>query len=121
LKQQDKYNQIPSGLLDWLKRILAFADIVAEEITCEETDLLEKVILRIFEVMHRVASVSCGYVKHGRWSLMAFASADNSSENGRRVGVPGDDRRNGQKVAEGCRRLRPYSKCWSSAPNPGDW
>jgi hypothetical protein len=65
----------------------------------------------MFEVMHRVASVSCDYVKHGRWSLMALASADNRSENGKRVGVLGDDRRNGQKADEGHRRLRPCNKC----------
>ena len=59
---------MPSGLLDRLKRILPFADIVAEEIVCEETDLLEKIIPRMFEVMHRVAKVSCDYVKHGRWA-----------------------------------------------------
>jgi len=41
LKEQNKYDQIPSGILDWLKRILPFTDIVAEEIVCEETELLE--------------------------------------------------------------------------------
>jgi len=47
---------------------LAFADIVAEEIICEGTDLLEKIIPRMFEVMYRVAKISCDYVKYGRWS-----------------------------------------------------
>jgi len=44
LSEQNKYDQTPLGLLDWLKRILPFADIIAEEIACEETDLLEKII-----------------------------------------------------------------------------
>ena len=57
---------MPSGLLDRLKRILPFADIVAEEIVCEETDILEKIIPRMFQVMYRVAKMSCDYVKHGR-------------------------------------------------------
>ena len=67
MKEQNKYDQIPSDLLDRLKRILPFADRVAEEIVCEETDLLEKIIPRMFEVMHKVAELSCDYVKHG-WS-----------------------------------------------------
>ena len=41
MKVQNEYDQIPLGLLDRLKRILPFADMVAEEIVCEETDLLE--------------------------------------------------------------------------------
>jgi hypothetical protein len=69
LKEQNKHDQVPSGLLDRLKRILPFADRAAEEIVCEETDLLEKVIPRMFEVMQNVAKVSCDYVKHGTWSL----------------------------------------------------
>jgi len=67
LKEQNKYDQIPLGLLAMLKRILPFADIVAEKIDCEMTDLLEGIIPRVFEVMHRVAKISCDYVKHGRW------------------------------------------------------
>ena len=66
MKVQNEYDQIPSGLLDRLKRILPFADIVAEKIVCEETDLLEKIIPRMFEVMHKVATVSCDYVTKGR-------------------------------------------------------
>jgi len=45
LKEQSKHDQIPSGLLDQLKRIVPFAGIVVEEILCEVTDLLEKIIL----------------------------------------------------------------------------
>ena len=54
-------------LLDRLRRILPFADIVAEEIVCKDTDLLEKVVPRMFEVMYRVAKMSCDYVKRGRF------------------------------------------------------
>jgi hypothetical protein len=35
---------MPSGLLDRLKRILPLANKVADEIVCEETDILEKII-----------------------------------------------------------------------------
>ncbi len=63
---------MPLGLLDRLTRILPFADVVAEEIVCDEMDLLEKIIPRMFEVMHRVAKMSCDYVKHGRWTCYGF-------------------------------------------------
>jgi len=36
----------PSGLLDKLKCFLPFAGVVAEDIVCEETDVLEKIILQ---------------------------------------------------------------------------
>ena len=60
---------MPSGLLDRLQRILPLANKVADEIVCEETDLLERIIPRMFEVMHRVAKFSCDYVRHGRLSF----------------------------------------------------
>jgi hypothetical protein len=66
MKEQNKYDQMPPMLLDRLSRILQFADKVADEIICEETELLEKIIPRMYEVMHRVAEFSCDYVKHGR-------------------------------------------------------
>ena len=63
---QNEYDQIPSVLLDRLKRILHFADkIVEDKIVCEESDLLEGIIPRMYEVMHRVAKVSYDYVTHG--------------------------------------------------------
>jgi len=72
LREQNKYDQIPLGLLDQLQRILPLADKVADEIVCEETDILEKIIPRMFEVMRRVAEFSCDYVKRGRWSSSGF-------------------------------------------------
>ena len=60
---------MPSGLLDRLQRILPLANMVADEIVCEETDILEKIIPRMFEVMHRVAKISCNYVRHGECLL----------------------------------------------------
>ena len=66
MKERNKYDQIPSALLDRLQRILVFADKVADEIVCKETELLEKIIPRMFEVMQTVARVSCDYVKRGK-------------------------------------------------------
>ena len=47
---------------------LPFANIVADKIVCKETDLLEDIIPRMYEVMHRVAKISYDYVTHGRSS-----------------------------------------------------
>ena len=80
MKERNKYDQIPSTLLDRLQRILLFADKVADEIVCKETDVLEKIIPRMFEVMHTVARVSCDYVKRGKRSRLDLVNnADNFS------------------------------------------
>jgi len=63
---------MPSGLLDRLQRILIFADKVADEIMGEETEILERTVPRMFEVMYRVAKFSCDYVKCGKWSHFRF-------------------------------------------------
>ena len=59
---------MPSGFLDRLKRILLFAHKVADEIVDEETEILEKTIPRMFDVMQKVANFSCTYVKRGVFS-----------------------------------------------------
>jgi len=59
---------MPSDLLDRLRRVLFFADKVADEIVYEETEILEKTIPRLFKVMENVAKGSCDYVKRGRFS-----------------------------------------------------
>ena len=64
---------MPAGLLDRLQRILPLADRVADEVVCEDTEMLEKVIQRMFEVMDRVARFSCEYVKRGRWLSPGFS------------------------------------------------
>jgi hypothetical protein len=68
LKEQNKYDQMPSSLLDQLKRVRPLAEKVADEIVSEETDLLENIIPRMFEVMQKIAKFLCEYVKHGRFS-----------------------------------------------------
>jgi hypothetical protein len=65
LKEQNKYDQMASGLCDRLQRILPLAKNVANEIVSEETEILKELIPRMFEVMHRVATFSCLYVKRG--------------------------------------------------------
>jgi len=58
---------MPAGLLDRLQRISFFADKVADEIVYEETEILEKTIPQMFEVMQRVAKYLCEYVRRGRF------------------------------------------------------
>ena len=64
---------MPARLLDRLQRILPLADKVADEVVCEETDMLEEAIPRMFEVMDRVARFSCEYVRRGMWLSSAFS------------------------------------------------
>ena len=64
---------MPPVLLDRLQRILVFADKVADEIVCKETEVLEKIIPRMFKVMQMVAVFSCNYVKRGKRSYPAFS------------------------------------------------
>ena len=67
MKEQNKYDQMPSGLFDRLQRILPLADKVAEDIVYEEAEVLEKLMPRMFEVMQAVAKFSCDYVRRGRF------------------------------------------------------
>jgi len=87
LKEQNKYDQMPSTLLDRLQRILPLADKVADEIVSEETEILDKIIPRMFEVMHTTAKFSCDYVKRGRFSrwssFLDSANANDRRENRR--------------------------------------
>jgi hypothetical protein len=95
LKEQNKYDQMPSGLLDRLQRILPLAAELEEEIVWEEADVLEKTIPRMFEVILRVAKFSCEYVKRGRFgrpsSFLDLVNADGRRESGARVDPPADD------------------------------
>ena len=68
MKEQNEYDQMPSSLLDRLQRILPMADKVADEIVSEETDILDKIIPRMFEAMQKIAKFLCDYVKRGRFS-----------------------------------------------------
>ena len=67
MKEQKKYDELLVGFFDRLQRILPFADTVVEEIVCEDTGVLEGIILQLFDVMQRVANFSCGYIKRGRF------------------------------------------------------
>ena len=67
MKEQNKDDQMPSAFVDRLQRILPLADKVADEIVCKETDILEKTVPRMFEVMQWIVKFLCDYVKRGRF------------------------------------------------------
>ncbi len=52
--------------MDHVQRVLPLVMRVADGIVSEETEILKELIPRMFEVMHRVAKLSCDYVKRGR-------------------------------------------------------
>ena len=66
LKEQNKYDRIPLSIFDRLQRIEPLVNKATDEIVCEETDILEEIIPRMFKVMQRVAEYSCGCVRRGR-------------------------------------------------------
>ena len=68
MKEQNKYDPMPPSLLGRLQRILPFADKVADKIVSEETDIFDKIMPRMFEVMQKTAKFLCDYVKRGRFS-----------------------------------------------------
>jgi len=91
---------MPLVICDRLQRILLFANKVADEIVCEETQMLENTIPRMFQVMQKVAKFSCDYVKRGRLGRMfvlsgILESTDDRSEDNGWASLLGDDRRNG--------------------------
>jgi len=68
LKEQNKYDQMPSSLLDRLKHVSPLAEKVADEIVSEETEILGEIMPRMFKVMQEIAKFLCEYVKRGRFS-----------------------------------------------------
>ena len=80
LREQNRYTHIPLSLFEQLQRVLPLADSVADEIVCEETEILDEIIPQLFNVMHRAAEYSCDYVRRGqlggRSHFLDFACAD---------------------------------------------
>ena len=65
MTELNKYDQLPSGLCDLVQRILPLSKQVADEIVSDETKFLKDLIPQTFEVVHKVAKLSCDYVKRG--------------------------------------------------------
>ena len=109
MQEQNKYDQIPLGIFDRLQRISPLAEKVADEIVCEETDILEEIIPRMFKVMRKVAVFSCDYVRRGRIGMRSSSSVGqilmDYSENGGWAGAQEDDQRHGERLDQGDRRF----------------
>jgi hypothetical protein len=63
LKEQKKRDEAVSDLADGVGRILPFAELVLEDIICEETELLEKVVTNLCVLISDTASFICEYAK----------------------------------------------------------
>jgi len=72
MNEQNKYDRMPSSLLDQLQRVSPLAEKVADEIVSNETEILDKIIPRMFKVMQEIAKFLCGYVKRGRFSRLSL-------------------------------------------------
>ena len=105
LRDENRYCHIPLSLFEQVQRVLPLADSVAHEIVCEETELLDEIIPRMFNVMHRAAEYSCDYVRRGHLGgsspFLDFVCADDCSENGWRTGSPGCNRGNREGLDQG--------------------
>ena len=81
MKEQNKYDQMSPSLLDRLQRIFPLADKVADELVSEETDILDEIMPRMFEVMQKVAKFLCDHVKRGRFSRpSSFLGSANAND-----------------------------------------
>ena len=72
MKEQEKYDQMPSSLLDRLQCVFPLADKVADEIVGEETEILDKIMPEMLKVMQKIARSLCDYVKRGRFSRLSI-------------------------------------------------
>jgi hypothetical protein len=74
LKEQHKYDQMPSGLLGRLQRVSPLSGKTVDEIVTEETDILDKIMPRMCEVMQKIAVFLSDYVKRGSFSRLSLCS-----------------------------------------------
>ena len=106
---------MPSIISNQLQLILVFMEKVANDIVSEETEILKKTTLEMFEVMQKVANFSCDYVKHGvsvGAHLCGICQGLMIAE--RMVGGlarPEKIEENRQRVVQGDRRFRACSEC----------
>ena len=65
LKEQNKYDQMPSALCDWLQRILPFAKKVVDAVITKETQILKPISIpsTLMEPFH--PSCGCGLLPSG--------------------------------------------------------
>jgi hypothetical protein len=64
--------KMPSSLLDRLQRVSSLAEKDVCEIVTEETEILDKIMPRMFEVMQRIAIFLSDYAKRGSFSRLSL-------------------------------------------------
>jgi hypothetical protein len=72
LKEQKKRDEAVSDLADATGRILPFAELVIEDIICEETELLERVVGNLCALISDTASFICEYTKQSLTSTSSL-------------------------------------------------
>ena len=97
---------------------------MVDKFVYEETEIVEKIIPRMFEVMEKVAKFSCDYIKRGRFgrqsSFLDLAGAECSEHSGW-AGQLRDDRGDGERVDQGHQRLQLCNEYRGSPAGQGDW
>jgi hypothetical protein len=63
LKEQKKRDEAVSDLADSVSQILPFAELVIEDIICEETELLERAVGKLCALIRDTAGFICEYAK----------------------------------------------------------
>jgi hypothetical protein len=71
-KEQRKYDNMVSDLADQIGRILPFAKQVLEEITYEDTDLLEGAVRKLYDLIMDTAEFICDYVRRSPTIMSHF-------------------------------------------------
>ena len=94
MKEQNKYDQMPSIILNRMQRIFPLADKVADEIVGEETDLLYTIMPRVFQAMQKIAKFLSEYLQRGsfsRWPLFWIPQILMTAERARDVLIDSKD------------------------------
>ena len=74
MKEQKKRDEAVSDLADAVGRILPFAELVMDDIICEETELLERVVGNLCSLIKDTASFICDYAKQSLTSTSSPTS-----------------------------------------------
>jgi hypothetical protein len=98
LKKQKEYDDTVSSLADRLDRVLPFAKQVLEDSVHDDTEILKRIIERMYTLTMDVAEFTCTYVQKNRLSrcfLRHYTSktdhrAEKTTKSG---GYPGDEDR----------------------------
>ena len=76
MKEQKKQDETVSDLADCIGRILPFSTLILDEIICEETEMLERVVRKMFALITDAASFICDYARQSpTGASLSYANA----------------------------------------------